>query len=647
MKKYGSLLITILLIFCFFININVIDPNTSMAASSKNFVIYLYPGHSPATSAKFEATLNERVTIKLYHELVSRGYTVYITNPMALDSSLPHILTEGPVNDAGKPGSQYHFGTQLLPAINTPEKYDPNIPKADLCIGIHHNAENGYSIDNPTGSANGYEIYYSSTLTADYGKNSRTVTYSRDMANALDKQLNHDFYLNRRSGAVKDADVNSVTTRSKVPSILLEAGFMTNAYDSSQITKDSNMDILADRIANAVDAYAPTHTYIDNSAPILQSINPANGSCVSNIFTIFAMDVKDDKSGVASVEFAVWSANNGQDDLKIYEGTDITNGNWRATIDISNHRNDTGIYYCDVYGTDKMGNRAYLGQCNVIVDLAGPTIGSVSPTSESEVTSPFTVTAKDVQDPAGVSYVQFAVWSSNSGQDDLASYYVYDGSDGGWSTSIDISKHKNDTGKYFVDVYACDKLGNRSYYGQTILNVGKDTVGPTIGSVSPTSGSEVTSPFTVTAKDVQDPAGVSYVQFAVWSSNSGQDDLASYYVYDGSDGGWSTSIDISKHKNDTGKYFVDVYACDKLGNRSYYGQTVVSVKDTFGPTIGSVSPTSGSEVTSPFTVTAKDVQDPAGVSYVQFAVWSSNSGQDDLASYYVYDGERWWLVHFY
>ena len=183
------------------------------------------------------------------------------------------------------------------------------------------------------------------------------------------------------------------------------------------------------------------------------------------------------------------------------------------------------------------------------------------------------MTAKDVQDPAGVSYVQFAVWSSNSGQDDLASYYVYDGSDGGWSTSIDISKHKNDTGKYFVDVYACDKLGNRSYYGQTVVSViTNDTVAPTLKSISPENNSLVGQTFTLQANGVADPSGVAKVTFNIYNKNSGETYSKEYTAINNGENTWSCTIDLKELYYQQGTYHVDIYAADNCGNSGHIGQ---------------------------------------------------------------------------
>ena len=610
----------------------------SQAASG--FVVYLYPGHSPSNSSKLEATLNEKVTIKLYNELTRRGYIVYITNSMTLAPDLPHILTEGPVGDDGKPASQYHFGTQLLPAINTPEKYNANIPAADLCIGIHHNAEPGYSIDDPVGSANGYEIYYSSTLTEDYGKNTETVTRSRDMANYLDQQLDSDFYINRRSGAVKDADVNSVTTRSKVPSILLEAGFMTNAYDRSQITKESNMEILAQRIADAVDLYSQKYPS-DKNPPVLNSVtkNPAVDSYWPG-FEI-AANVTDQKSGVDKVEFAVWTTANGQDDLKWYTATNMGNNNYQFYCDILKYHNgEGGEYNVHIYATDKAGNRALVGttSVNVLADTTGPSVSAVTVTGAKNgivYTPQFTASSTITDKQSGVKSVKAAVWSADGGQDDLKWYTAANTGNNQWSVDLDIEDHGNGEGLYYIHFYAYDQWDNSTLYASSITYECDETP-PVRGD----SLKYVNNPyaFTATLPVVDAESGVSKVEFAVWSDKDGQDDLLWHAGTEISPGTWQTYVNYTSHKKDTGTYNVHVYATDNCGNRALISATQTTVTgDVNGPTATSITPAQSFSGRT-CTVSVEGVTDAeagtegyeSGVKTVKFAVWTAENGQDDI-----------------
>ncbi|MEG2265927.1 MAG: S8 family serine peptidase [Acinetobacter sp.] len=76
-----------------------------------------------------------------------------------------------------------------------------------------------------------------------------------------------------------------------------------------------------------------------------------------------------DRSGVAKVEFAVWSDASGGADLKWYQGNNYHDGNWGAVVDIANHGSKSGNYQVHVYATDGMGNRGLVGNAVYTADV--------------------------------------------------------------------------------------------------------------------------------------------------------------------------------------------------------------------------------------------------------------------------------------
>lgn len=62
----------------------------------------------------------------------------------------------------------------------------------------------------------------------------------------------------------------------------------------------------------------------------------------------------------ALVQFEVWSADNGKDDVRVYGSVQTEEGTWVTTIDTSNHSGQ-GSYRCDVYGVRRDGSKVYLG----------------------------------------------------------------------------------------------------------------------------------------------------------------------------------------------------------------------------------------------------------------------------------------------
>lgn len=73
---------------------------------------------------------------------------------------------------------------------------------------------------------------------------------------------------------------------------------------------------------------------------------------------------------VVSVEFAVWSRVNGQDDLRWYPAQKKTATQWEASIYAANHKNNSGIYLVHAYGVKQDGSKYCLktGQGSIMIN---------------------------------------------------------------------------------------------------------------------------------------------------------------------------------------------------------------------------------------------------------------------------------------
>ena len=71
-------------------------------------------------------------------------------------------------------------------------------------------------------------------------------------------------------------------------------------------------------------------------------------------FDVIISDVAD-SNGLQVVEVPVWTENKGQDDLKWYQATKQANGDYKVSVDIKNHKNETGDYNIHLYYKEKNG----------------------------------------------------------------------------------------------------------------------------------------------------------------------------------------------------------------------------------------------------------------------------------------------------
>lgn len=288
-------------------------------------------------------------------------------------------------------------------------------------------------------------------------------------------------------------------------------------------------------------------------------------------------------SGIAQVQVPVWSKAD-QSDLYWYTAVRQSDGSYVANVSLTNHQYNYGTYYADVYVTTGNGIRQGVGRRTTQMDIPK---AKITASGNSTQTS-FSLTASNVGVVGGVKSLRFAVWSQTGGQDDLVWYTASSSTPGTWSVSMKVANHKT-AGTYFVDAYVQSMTGTSTYLGGTTFSVSE----PTVSSVSVVNYNEAAGTFGVKAVGVKSVAGIASVRVAVWSL-SDQSDLVWYDATAGTDGSYQIGADIRNHKNNTGKYYADVYVTDNNGISIYGGGitcSMVNVTSVYHPVMGSTSVT--------------------------------------------------------
>lgn len=332
----------------------------------------------------------------------------------------------------------------------------------------------------------------------------------------------------------------------------------------------------------------------------------------------FGITLKDLKTplGYKKVEVAVWSQAN-QSDLKWYEAELHKDGTFTVYSEIAQHKYNVGKYYIHVYVTDGLGIRSFVGGTSMEFKY---TVGALSVEDDpNETLYPVSLQVKEY--PAGLKEVRFGVWSSINGQDDLKWYSAVKDGDV-YRATIDIKNHKT-SGYYIVHAYGINQAGNKVYLAGhgSLINV----KGIASGKISVTEKNEKKGTFKVTLSDVSAPSGVSKdgVKLAVWSQ-SNQSDLYWYTCKKQSDGIYSTEVNISNHKYNSGVYNLHAYTI--MGNqiKSYTAGTSCKIEPK------NLTYVVNNQIKSKRTV---GICNPSSTSNIRFAVWSETGGQDDLVWY--------------
>ena len=322
---------------------------------------------------------------------------------------------------------------------------------------------------------------------------------------------------------------------------------------------------------------ATVNVYKDTASPKAKSIGAPVSQTYGNTFAVNAIGLSDE-SGIAKVEFAVWSKAD-QSDMVWYQGVDFKNTNWGITANTANHRNNRGVYNIHVYATDIQGNRGFVGYTtvNLLLDKAAPTASSLATPVKQTYGNTFDVYAMGLKDnQTGVANVRFAVWSK-ADQSDIIWYNGVDFKNTNWGVTVNTANHKNNRGVYNIHVYATDGQGNMGYVGATTVDAKADATAPTAASITAPVKQTSGTAFAVNAMGLKDEqSGVANVRFAVWSK-ADQSDLVWYNGVDFKNTNWGITVNIANHKNNRGTYNIHVYAVNGQGVSGFVGATMVTI----------------------------------------------------------------------
>ena len=248
-------------------------------------------------------------------------------------------------------------------------------------------------------------------------------------------------------------------------------------------------------------------------------------------------------SDLAKVWFPTWSQKNGQDDLQWYEARKQADGSWTYSVLLSRH-NTTGTYFIHAYGNSKQNLVAHTtAYVEKLVQPEKPAMTAVLSADGRYLD--VTLTGR-----GDLSRVWFPTWSAVNGQDDLRWYEAVKQADGSWTCRVPLANHKN-AGGYFLHAYGNDK---RNLVAHTTVSVAQ-AVSPQVWTQLSADGRYMT--VTLTGR-----SDLSRVWFPVWSAVNGQDDLQWYEAKKQSNGDWTYTVTLARHKG-AGTYFIHVYGNSK------------------------------------------------------------------------------------
>ena len=315
------------------------------------------------------------------------------------------------------------------------------------------------------------------------------------------------------------------------------------------------------------------------------------------------------------IQFAVWSEQNGQDDLKWYRGT--RNGNiWSTNISIKDFKR-YGKY--DVRVCAVLNDETAVFLDKMTFEVTKPTATLVIGTQDTK-NGTVNINVNNVQSKSGINEVLIPVWSQKD-QSDLVWYIAEKQADGTYKITIDMGNHNYNEGTYQMACYIVD--GNGIQTGITSGTCEMKLPDTYLEAVD--NGGEEKE-FKITLGSAAIYGNIKQVQFAVWSEQGGQDDLVWYGAEKKNAGTWTKTVKIKDHRT-LGKYNVHAYIT--LSNGSV--KTKTTTFNVNKPT-AEFGVSEYNENTGTFYVTINNIQSASGVKSVMVPVWCADD-QNDLVWY--------------
>ena len=217
------------------------------------------------------------------------------------------------------------------------------------------------------------------------------------------------------------------------------------------------------------------------------SLSIQNNNKDAGTFDVIIKDVYSPK-GVRTVQVPTWSDKDGQDDIRWYEATRQSNGDYKVSVKASDHKNSTGKYHVHLYYIQNDGSRVGVGSTTTEVEFRNAQ--TKTQTGIKNVNSgagTYTVTVDQAPQGRRIKNIRVAAWSQ-AHQENL---YWYSTAPSGMHTEVQVSaaNHQYQSGNYTTHVYVDYVDGGVEGFnlGQTALHP-RATVDQTAFSPRVTNG---------------------------------------------------------------------------------------------------------------------------------------------------------------
>ncbi|MCR8967309.1 GBS Bsp-like repeat-containing protein [Streptococcus zalophi] len=292
---------------------------------------------------------------------------------------------------------------------------------------------------------------------------------------------------------------------------------------------------------------------------------------VKNADANYTVTVSEVPYYINQIIVPVWSANKGQDDLKWYKTTKLSDTKYQVIVSIKNHHFDSGHYNVHIYGKSQLEQNRLVG----LADAKGFNAGDVRPSNPmvivknhkpNQASLDVVITIPD--DSYDVTIFKVAAWSEKN-QENIHWYVLRPTGANQVTIPVSGKYHHNVVGDYTVHTYLTLSNGKQIGYDLGKYHFEK--------GVNPSKASVNYLGTGVHQLKVDNLYSDGDVVYAVWSEKNGQNDLRWYSAskeYLQANG----MFNVVNH-SDTGTYHIHVY--QKQNGKMYFvTATTQTVKRT-------------------------------------------------------------------
>lgn len=308
------------------------------------------------------------------------------------------------------------------------------------------------------------------------------------------------------------------------------------------------------------------HTYLTDVSGAQQFAGAAACEMILRYQSLSAGDISGTEStyritlnglevpaGERNVQFAVWGAANGQNDLRWYNARQ-SGGKYICDIRTADH-GESGKYIVHAYCNTRGNTIQFIGASGFEVTKKA-LAAQVQVSDINQTAGTFKVTVKGAASSSGIKKVQIPVWCADD-QSDIVWYNAARVSEGIYTANVRVSQHGNHFGTYKIHVYITAGNGVQTFAGSASANISPRNY---VYSRSLNGSQQEIGIIGISARRVQ---------FPTWSKTGGQDDIVWYEGRSKGNGEWSVIVNSANHRH-SGEYITHIYTDGAFAGSASY-----------------------------------------------------------------------------